>query len=342
MGFQKQLSNIMKLKNKPMTFPKTRLRRLRYNPILRELVKETQISVDDLIYPMFVCTGENIKNEISSMPGQYQMSIDNFITECENVIKKGIKSILIFGIPEKKDESGDVACQENSIVQMAIKEIRKQNLKLLVIADVCNCEYTNHGHCGTILDGDVDNDLTIKTLASQAVSLAKAGADIIAPSDMMDGRVAEIRKTLDKSGFIKIPILSYAIKYSSAFYGPFRDAAESTPKYFDRKTYQMDSGNSREAFREVEQDLNEGADMIMVKPALSYLDIICKIKEYTNVPVIAYCVSGEYSMIKAASKNNWIKEMDIVMEITNSIKRAGADIIITYHALDIADRLNNK
>ena len=325
-----------------MTFPKTRLRRLRYNPILRELVKETQISVDDLIYPMFVCTGENIKNEISSMPGQYQMSIDNFINECENIIKKGIKSILIFGIPEKKDESGDVACQENSIVQMAIKEIRKQNLKLLVIADVCNCEYTNHGHCGTILDGDVDNDLTIKTLASQAVSLAKAGADIIAPSDMMDGRVAEIRKTLDKSGFIKIPILSYAIKYSSAFYGPFRDAAESTPKYFDRKTYQMDSGNSREAFREVEQDLNEGADMIMVKPALSYLDIICKIKEYTNVPVIAYCVSGEYSMIKAASQNNWIKEMDIVMEITNSIKRAGADIIITYHALDIADRLNNK
>ena len=325
-----------------MTFPKTRLRRLRYNPILRELVRETQISVDDLIYPMFVCTGKNIRNEISSMPGQYQMSIDNFIIECKNVISKGIKSILIFGIPEKKDESGEIACEENSIVQMAIKEIRKQNLKLLVIADVCNCEYTNHGHCGTILDGDVDNDLTIKTLASQAVSLAKAGADIIAPSDMMDGRVAEIRNSLDKSGFIKIPILSYAIKYSSAFYGPFRDAAESTPKYFDRKTYQMDSANSREAFREVEQDLNEGADMIMVKPALSYLDIIYKIKEYTNVPVIAYSVSGEYSMIKAASQNNWIKEMDIVMEITNSIKRAGADIIITYHALDIADRLNNK
>ena len=325
-----------------MTFPRTRLRRLRYNPILRDLVRETQISVDDLIYPMFVCTGENIKHEISSMPGQYQMSIDNFIIECKNVIKKGIKSILLFGIPDKKDESGEIACQESSIVQMAIKEIRKQNLKLLVIADVCNCEYTNHGHCGTILDGDVDNDLTIKTLASQAVSLAKAGADIIAPSDMMDGRVAEIRNSLDKSGFIKIPILSYAIKYSSAFYGPFRDAAESAPKYFDRKTHQMDSGNSREAFREVEQDLNEGADMIMVKPALSYLDVIYKIKEYTNVPVIAYSVSGEYSMIKAASQNNWIKEMDIVMEITNSIKRAGADIIITYHALDIADRLNNK
>ena len=276
------------------------------------------------------------------MPGQYQLSIDNFITECEIVISKGINSILIFGIPENKDENGEIACQENSIVQKAIKEIRRKNLNLLVIADVCNCEYTNHGHCGTIVDGDVENDLTIKTLASQAVSLAKAGADIIAPSDMMDGRVGMIRTALDNSGFEKIPILSYAIKYSSAFYGPFRDAADSSPSFGDRKTYQMDFANSREAFREVEQDLNEGADMIMVKPALSYLDIIYKIKEYTNVPVIAYSVSGEYSMIKAASQNNWIKEMDIVMEITTSIKRAGADIIITYHALDIADRLNNK
>jgi porphobilinogen synthase len=325
-----------------MSFPKTRLRRLRYNPILRELVKETQISVDDLIYPMFVCTGKNIKNEISSMPGQFQLSIDNFISECENVISKGIKSILIFGIPENKDENGEIACQENSIVQIAIKEIRKNNLNLLVISDVCNCEYTKHGHCGTIVDGDVDNDLTIKTLANQAVSLAKAGADIIAPSDMMDGRVGMIRTALDNSGFEKIPILSYAVKYSSAFYGPFRDAAASSPSFGNRKTYQMDFASSREAFREVEQDLIEGADMIMVKPALSYLDIIHKIKEYTNVPVIAYSVSGEYSMIKAASQNNWIKEMDIVMEITTSIKRAGADIIITYHALDIADRLNNN
>ena len=325
-----------------MSFPKTRLRRLRYNPILRDLVKETKISIDDLIYPMFVCTGRNIRNEISSMPGQYQLSIDNFITECEIVISKGINSILIFGIPENKDENGEIACQENSIVQKAIKEIRRKNLNLLVIADVCNCEYTNHGHCGTIVNGDVENDLTIKTLASQAVSLAKAGADIIAPSDMMDGRVGMIRTALDNSGFEKIPILSYAIKYSSAFYGPFRDAADSSPSFGDRKTYQMDFANSREAFREVEQDLNEGADMIMVKPALSYLDIIYKIKEYANVPVIAYSVSGEYSMIKAASQNNWIKEMDIVMEITTSIKRAGADIIITYHALDIADRLNNK
>ena len=325
-----------------MSFPKTRLRRLRYNPILRDLVKETKISLDDLIYPMFVCTGRNIRNEISSMPGQFQLSIDNFIKECEIVISKGINSILIFGIPENKDENGEIACQENSIVQKAIKEIRRKNLNLLVIADVCNCEYTNHGHCGTIVDGDVENDLTIKTLASQAVSLAKAGADIIAPSDMMDGRIGIIRTALDNSGFEKIPILSYAIKYSSAFYGPFRDAADSSPSFGDRKTYQMDFANSREAFREVEQDLNEGADMIMVKPALSYLDIIYKIKEYTNVPVIAYSVSGEYSMIKAASQNNWIKEMDIVMEITTSIKRAGADIIITYHALDIADRLNNK
>ena len=217
-----------------------------------------------------------------------------------------------------------------------------QNLNLLVIADVCNCEYTKHGHCGTIIDGDVDNDLTIKTLASQAVSLAKAGADIIAPSDMMDGRVGVIRTALDNANFEKTPILSYAVKYSSAFYGPFRDAANSSPSFGDRKTYQMDFANSREAFREIDQDLSEGADMIMVKPALSYLDIIYKLKNYTNVPVIAYSVSGEYSMIKAASQNNWIKEMDIVMEITNSIKRAGADIIITYHALDIADRLNNK
>tara|TARA_B110000879_G_scaffold822_1_gene1022 strand:+ start:3794 stop:4771 length:978 start_codon:yes stop_codon:yes gene_type:complete len=325
-----------------MSFPKTRLRRLRYNPILRDLVKETKISLDDLIYPMFVCTGKNIKNEISSMPGQFQLSIDNFISECENVISKGIKSILIFGIPENKDENGEIACQENSIVQIAIKEIRKNNLNLLVISDVCNCEYTKHGHCGTIVDGDVDNDLTIKTLANQAVSLAKAGADIIAPSDMMDGRVGMIRTALDNSGFEKIPILSYAVKYSSAFYGPFRDAAASSPSFGNRKTYQMDFASSREAFREVEQDLIEGADMIMVKPALSYLDIIHKIKEYTNVPVIAYSVSGEYSMIKAASQNNWIKEMDIVMEITTSIKRAGADIIITYHALDIADRLNNN
>ena len=325
-----------------MSFPKTRLRRLRYNPILRDLVKETKISLDDLIYPMFVCTGKNIKNEISSMPGQFQLSIDNFISECENVISKGIKSILIFGIPENKDENGEIACQENSIVQIAIKEIRKNNLNLLVISDVCNCEYTKHGHCGTIVDGDVDNDLTIKTLANQAVSLAKAGADIIAPSDMMDGRVGMIRTALDNSGFEKIPILSYAVKYSSAFYGPFRDAAASSPSFGNRKTYQMDFASSREAFREVEQDLIEGADMIMVKPALSYLDIIHKIKEYTNVPVIAYSVSGEYSMIKAASQNNWIKEMNMVMEITTSIKRAGADIIITYHALDIADRLNNK
>tara|TARA_B100000768_G_scaffold99662_1_gene92823 strand:+ start:189 stop:1166 length:978 start_codon:yes stop_codon:yes gene_type:complete len=325
-----------------MSFPKTRLRRLRYNPILRDLVRETQISVDDLIYPMFVCEGDNIRNKISSMPGQYQLSIDNFITECKNIISKGIKSILIFGITENKDENGEIACQENSIVQKAIKEIRMQNLNLLVIADVCNCEYTKHGHCGTIIDGDVDNDLTIKTLASQAVSLAKAGADIIAPSDMMDGRVGVIRTALDNSNFEKTPILSYAVKYSSAFYGPFRDAANSSPSFGDRKTYQMDFANSREAFREIDQDLSEGADMIMVKPALSYLDIIYKLKKYTNVPVIAYSVSGEYSMIKAASQNNWIKEMDIVMEITNSIKRAGADIIITYHALDIADRLNNK
>ena len=325
-----------------MSFPRTRLRRLRYNPILRDLVSETSVSVNDLIYPIFVCEGENIKNEISSMPGQFQLSIDNAVKLCKTAVSKKVKSILLFGIPAEKDEHGHVACSDNSIVQRAIKAIKKECDDILLIADVCNCEYTTHGHCGTIIDGDVDNDSTLETLASQSVSLAKAGANIIAPSDMMDGRVAAIRTSLDNAGFEKTPILSYAVKYSSAFYGPFRDAADSSPSFGDRKTYQMDFANSREAFREVEQDLNEGADMIMVKPALSYLDIIYKIKEYTNVPVIAYSVSGEYSMIKAASQNNWIKEMDIVMEITNSIKRAGADIIITYHALDIADRLNNK
>ena len=325
-----------------MSFPKTRLRRLRYNPILRDLVRETQISVDDLIYPMFVCTGRNIRNEISSMPGQYQLSIDNFITECKSVISKGIKSILIFGITENKDESGEIACQENSIVQKAIKEIRKQNLNLLVIADVCNCEYTKHGHCGTIVNGDVDNDLTIKTLGSQSVSLAKAGADIIAPSDMMDGRVAAIRTALDNAGFEKTPILSYAVKYSSAFYGPFRDAADSAPTFGDRKTYQMNPANTDEAMREAEQDVWEGADMLMVKPALSYLDIIARVKQNFDLPLVAYNVSGEYAMVKATAANNWIDEQRMIMEIMTSIKRAGADIIITYHALEVADILNKK
>ena len=325
-----------------MSFPKTRLRRLRYNPSLRDLVRETQISVDDLIYPMFVCEGENIRNEISSMPGQYQLSIDNFIKECKSIISKGIKSILIFGIPDNKDENGEIACEDNSIVQKAIKEIRMQNLNILVIADVCNCEYTKHGHCGTIIENDVDNDSTLTTLAEQSLILAKSGADALAPSDMMDGRVGSIREILDKNKFEKIPIFPYSVKYSSAFYGPFRDAANSSPTFGNRKTYQMNFKNSDEAINEVRLDLNEGADVIIIKPAMAYLDIIYKIKEKFNIPIIAYNVSGEYSMVKSASENNFINEMEIVLEILHSIKRAGANAIISYHALEVAKYLKKN
>lgn len=325
-----------------MSFPNTRLRRLRYNSLLRELVSETQLSVNDLIYPLFVCEGEKIKNEIPSMPGQFQFSIDNLIKKCKQVQEKGIKAILIFGVSKNKDKTGDIACSENSIVQRAIKAIKEENINLLLIADVCNCEYTSHGHCGTIVDGDVENDLTLNTLAKQSLSLVRAGADIIAPSDMMDGRVQAIRKVLDSSGFYKVPILSYSAKYASSFYSPFRDAADSSPKGFDRKTYQMNYSNSDEAIREVEQDFLEGADMVMIKPALSYLDIISKVKQNFSLPIVAYSVSGEYSMIKSASLNNWINENDMMMETITSIKRAGADIIITYYALEIADVLNKK
>ena len=325
-----------------MNFPDIRLRRMRYNPLLRDLVSETNLSVNDLIYPVFVCEGKNIKNEIPSMPNQYQLSIDNLILKCNEVEKKGIKAILIFGISKTKDATGEIACQENSIVQRAIRAIKKEKINLLLIADVCNCEYTNHGHCGTIVDGDVENDLTLETLARQSISLAKAGADVIAPSDMMDGRVKFIRKKLDESGFYKIPILAYSAKYASSFYSPFRDAADSSPKGFDRKTYQMNFSNTMESLREINQDIIEGADMIMIKPALSYFDIISKAKNNFNIPIVAYSVSGEYSMIKAASQMNWLNENEIIMETTTSIKRAGADIIITYFALEIADIVNKR
>ena len=325
-----------------MSFPDIRLRRMRYNPLLRDLVSETNLSVNDLIYPVFVCEGKNIKNEIPSMPNQYQLSIDNLILKCNEVEKKGIKAILIFGISKTKDATGEIACQENSIVQRAIRAIKKEKINLLLIADVCNCEYTNHGHCGTIVDGDVENDLTLETLARQSISLAKAGADVIAPSDMMDGRVKFIRKKLDESGFYKIPILAYSAKYASSFYSPFRDAADSSPKGFDRKTYQMNFSNTMESLREINQDIIEGADMIMIKPALSYLDIISKAKNNFNIPIVAYSVSGEYSMIKAASQMNWLNENEIIMETITSIKRAGADIIITYFALEIADIINKR
>ena len=325
-----------------MTFPETRLRRIRYNPIIRDLVSDTNLSVKDLIFPVFVCDGKNIKKEIPSMPGQYQFSIDNLILKCKEIVDIGIKAILIFGVSKLKDSTGDIACMENNIVQRALKALKDEKINLLLIADVCNCEYTSHGHCGTIVDGDVENDLTLNTLAKQSVSLAEAGADVIAPSDMMDGRVKHIRSKLDESGYYKIPILSYSVKYASSFYSPFRDAADSAPQGFDRKTYQMNYSNVNEAIREIEQDVLEGADMVIIKPALSYLDIISRVKNKFNVPVVAYSVSGEYSMIKAASQKKWINETDIILETITSIKRAGADIIITYYALEIADILNKE
>lgn len=325
-----------------MNFPVTRLRRLRQSEQIRNLVRETKVGLDDLIMPYFVCPGENIKNPIKSMPENYQMSIDLLVEECKEIEKLGIQSILLFGLPEEKDEDGSVACQHNSIVQRAIRAIKKSGSKLCVVADVCNCEYTKHGHCGTIVDGDVDNDLTLVTLAKQSVSLAEAGADIIAPSDMMDGRVGKIREALDENGFIKTPIMAYSAKFASAFYGPFRDAADSAPQFGDRKTYQMDYANANEALREIEQDVIEGADMVMVKPALSFMDIIQRGKAEFNLPMVAYNVSGEFSMVKAAAANGWIDEKRIVTEILTSFKRAGADIIITYHAKEFAQWMQEK
>ena len=316
-------------------FPITRLRRLRSSQMLRDMVQETNVTRNDLVMPLFVHFGKKIKNPISSMPGIYQFSIDLLVEECKRLQGLGVKSVLLFGIPEHKDESGECACSESGIVQQAIQAIKKAVPELYIIADVCNCEYTTHGHCGTIINGDVQNDITIETLARQAVSLAQAGVDMVAPSDMMDGRVIAMRTSLDEAGFEMLPIMAYSAKYASAFYGPFRDAAQSTPQFGDRKTYQMNPANSREAIREVELDIIEGADIVMVKPALSYLDVIYKVKEKFNVPVAAYNVSGEYSMVKAAAAQGWIDEQRIVGEILTSIKRAGADIIISYHTQDI-------
>lgn len=318
----------------------TRLRRLRYNTQVRELFAETTLTVDDLSMPLFVTFGENVKDEIISMPGQYRFSIDLLVEKCKTLWAKKIRSVLLFGIPEEKDETGEVACQDSGIVQQAIIAIKKELPDMLIIADVCNCEYTSHGHCGTIIDGDVDNDLTLATLAKQAVSLAKAGADIIAPSDMMDGRVRVIREALDENGFYKIPILSYSAKFASAFYGPFRDAADSAPSFGDRRTYQMDFRNGNQALREIEADISEGADMIMVKPALAYLDIVAQASQQFNIPIVAYNVSGEYAMVKAASQNGWIDEQRIVLETMYAFKRSGVDLILSYWAEDVADYLN--
>ncbi|MTK52260.1 porphobilinogen synthase [Paludibacter sp.] len=325
-----------------MAFPQTRLRRMRRTEIIRNMVRETKVSVDDLIMPLFVCPGKNVSNPITSMPGNSQLSVDLLVEECKKLVALGIKSVLLFGIPEHKDEHGLVACEHNGIVQQAIRAIKAEISDIMIVADVCNCEYTTHGHCGTIVDGDVHNDLTLETLAKQSVSLAEAGADIIAPSDMMDGRVGKIREELDKNGFYNVPIMAYSAKYASAFYGPFREAAESAPKFGNRATYQMDPANSNEALREVEQDIIEGADMVMVKPALSYLDVIRRVKDTFNMPIVAYNVSGEFSMVKAAAANGWIDEERIVKEILTSIKRAGADIIITYHAAQMAEILKRE
>jgi porphobilinogen synthase len=303
------------------------------------MVTETTISREDFIMPLFVCTGSNVKRPIGSMPGNFQMSVDNIVEECKLLTDKGIKAILLFGIPDHKDEHGLVAAKDDAIVQQAVKAIKKEIKDIFLIADICNCEYTTHGHCGTIVNGDVDNDLTLETLAQQALSFARVGIDMVAPSDMMDGRIGYIRQKLDDKGFQNLPIMSYAAKYASAFYGPFREAAESAPQFGDRASYQMNPANSDEAMREIALDIEEGADIIMVKPALSYLDIIRRAKDEFNIPIAAYNVSGEFSMVKAAAEKGWIDEKRIVKEILTSIKRAGADIIITYHAKDVVDWL---
>ena len=313
-----------------------RFRRLRASENLRSMVRETRISKSDLIYPMFVVEGENIKNPVESMPNIYQYSLDRMDEILNEVEKSGISGILIFGVPKHKDEYATEAYNDNGITQQAVRYIKKNYPSLIIIADVCLCEYTSHGHCGVVCGEKILNDETLPLLSKMAVSLAKAGADIIAPSDMMDGRVSAIRNALDENGFIDTPILSYSAKFASAYYSPFRDAAESAPEFGDRKTYQMDYANGREALREIADDISEGADMVMVKPALAYLDIIKSAREKFDLPLVAYNVSGEYAMVKAAAQNGWIDEKKIVSENMIAIKRAGADIIITYHALDVA------
>jgi porphobilinogen synthase len=319
-----------------MTFPIHRPRRLRRSEALRGFVRETRLSASGLVYPMFACPGKNVRVEVSSMPGIYQQSPDRIVEECREVAGLGVPAVILFGLPEHKDETGSEAADPHAAVQRSIEAIRKAKLDLLVATDVCLCEYTSHGHCGVIKDGEILNDPSIALLADAALSHARAGADIVAPSDMMDGRVAAIRRKLDDHGFTDIAILSYAAKYCSAFYGPFREAAQSAPQFGDRRSYQMDPANAREALREVALDLEEGADIIMVKPALPYLDIIQRVRERFDVPVAAYNVSAEYSMVKAAARNGWIDEQRTVLEIMTSIQRAGASIVLTYHAKDVA------
>lgn len=306
------------------------MRRLRASEALRGLVRETRLHPGQFILPLFVCPGEGVRREIGAMPGNFQLSIDELVKECAEIQSLGIGGVILFGLPETKDEMASGAYDDNGIVQRAIRAIKREVPGLLVVTDVCNCEYTSHGHCGFVKDGDVDNDVTLRWLAKSALSHARAGADIVAPSDMMDGRVWAIRQELDSNGFEKIPILSYAAKFASVFYGPFREAAESTPQFGDRRSYQMDPANAREAMREIELDLQEGADMIMVKPAMPYLDLIAQARERFDAPIAAYQVSGEYSMIVAAARNGWIDHDRAMLESLTSIARAGAGIILTY------------
>lgn len=325
-----------------MFFPQFRARRIRGNEVFRRMVSETTLSANDLVYPMFSAFGSGIKKEISSMPGIYQQSIEYIVAEAKEVFELGIPAVLLFGIPETKDAVGSDAYSDTGIIQETIRAIKREVPGLVVITDVCMCEYTDHGHCGIIKDGDVDNDSTLELLAREALSHAKAGADMVAPSDMMDGRVAAIREVLDENGFDKIPLMSYAVKYASGYYGPFREAAESTPQFGDRRSYQMDPANRLEALREAASDIDEGADIIMVKPGLPYLDILRDLRNECNLPLAVYNVSGEYSMVKAAAAQGWIDEERVVLETMIGFKRAGADIIITYHAKDVARWLKQK
>jgi porphobilinogen synthase len=313
-----------------------RLRRLRRTDALRRLVRETRLSPEDFVFPIFVVHGTGVRNEIASMPGQYQLSIDQLPAEARELRKLGIHAVLLFGIPTLKDEDAGEAYAPDGIVQQAVRALKKADPALLVITDVCLCEYTSHGHCGIVKDGEVDNDATLPLLAQTALSHAQAGAGMVAPSAMMDGQVTAIRQALDENGFAQTPIMAYAAKYASAFYGPFREAAESAPQFGDRCGYQMDPANAREALREIESDIAEGADIVMVKPALAYLDVLARARERFDLPLAAYNVSGEYAMIKAAATNGWLDEKRVVLEVLTAVKRAGADIVITYHAKDAA------
>ena len=319
-----------------MTFPAQRPRRLRRSEAIRSFVRETRVSVRGLVYPMFVCPGTKVRAEVSSMPGIFQQSVDQLVEECRELESLGVPAVILFGLPEHKDERGSEATAAHGVVPRAIEAVRRAKLNLLVMTDVCLCEYTSHGHCGVVKDGVVLNDPTLEILADEALAHARAGVDIVAPSDMMDGRVGAIRRALDQNSFADVAILSYAAKYCSGFYGPFREAAQSAPQFGDRRSYQMDPANAREALREVALDIEEGADMVMVKPALPYLDVVRQVRDRFDVPVAAYNVSGEYAMVKAAVRKGWLDEQRVVLEILTCIQRAGADIVLTYHAKDAA------